>query len=102
MTNRKPKARHDEYRIAAFLTLEEAKSLNRAGQLMFQNFEHTLSGLDGLAAIDEANNFEDGAIFPCYIRVCRNKGYQAPEARKVNLVDGESAAATDAEELPTS
>lgn len=102
MANRKPKARHEEYRIAAFLSLEEAQNLDRAGQLMFQNFEHTLSGLDGLAAIDEANNFEDGAIFPCFIRVCKNKGYQAPTARKVNLVNGESAAASDAEELPTS
>lgn len=102
MANRKPKARHDGYSIRAFLSLEEAQNLDRTGQLMFQNFEHSLSGLDGLAAIDEANNFEDGAIFPCYIRVCRNKGYQAPEARKVQLVTGESAAATDAEELPTS
>lgn len=102
MANRKPQARHAEYRVAAFLSLEEARNLDRQGQLMFQNFEHSLSGLDGLAAIDEANNFEDGDIIPCYVRICKNKGYQAPQGRKVQTVDGTSTAAEAAEDLPLS
>ena len=102
MANRKPQARHAEYRVAAFLTLDEARNMDRNGQLMFQNFEHSLSGLDGLAALDEANNFEDGDIIPCFVRICKNKGYQAPQGRKVQTVDGTSTAAEAAEDLPLS
>ena len=102
MANRKPKARHDGYRIAAFLSLEEARNLDRDGQLMFQNFEHDLSGLDGLEAIDEENNFEDGDIFVAYIRVCKNKGRTKPEGRKVQTVDERDTSVEAAESLPLS
>lgn len=102
MANRKPQARHAGFRLAGFLSLEEARNMDRNGQVMFQNFEHSLSGLDGLAAIDEANNFKDGDIIVGYFRVCENKGYQAPQGRKVQTVDGTSTAAEAAEDLPLS
>jgi hypothetical protein len=89
MSNRKPQARHAGFRIAVFETLEEAQAMDRSGQLCFQNFDHELSGLDGLEAIDEENNFEDGDIFVGYIRICKNQGKRKVEGRKVTLLNRE-------------
>ena len=101
MSNRKPQARHAGYRIAVFETLEEAEALDRNGQLCFQNFDHELSGLDGLEAIDSENNFEDGDIFPAYIRVCKNVGKRQVAGRKVKLLNREGAGEAS-EALPLS
>ena len=107
MAQRKPKARHAGMRIAVFLSKEEALAEDRNGQIALQNFEHTMTGLNGLDALDAENDFEDGDVIaiPCYIRVCKNKGYTAPVGRKVTVLrdEAETVATSDsAEDLPLS
>ena len=108
MANRKPTARHADFRVAGFLTKDEALQNDRNGQVMFQNFEHNLTGLTGLDALDQSNDFQDGDVFPIWVRVCKNTGYQAPSSRKVSVIretgEGEQAEqpaeAADKDEIP--
>lgn len=107
MANRKPKARNSDMRIGVFLSKAEALAEDRQGQVAFQNFEHSLTGLAGLDALDAENDFEDGDVIaiPCFIRVSRNKGYTAPTGRKVAVVRDNAetpAESTSAEEIPYS
>jgi hypothetical protein len=101
MSNRKPQARHAGYRIAVFETLEEAEAMDRDGQLCFQNFDHDLSGLDGLEALDSENNFQDGDIMIAYVRICKNVGKRTVKGRKAKLLNRDNGDEA-AEALPLS
>jgi len=107
MANRKPKARNADMRMEIYSSLQAAENLDRSGLLDVQNLQNDLTGLQGLEALDAGQQFDDLTLIeqPCFIVIRRNKGYQAPQAvrvqtRSLKPAGSEPEAGPSSEQIP--